>query len=91
MGCNMKRRRKDAFDDWRDEVLQTIWDLNAATEGASFPELAAEAGLAATTVWRLAAGITKDPKARTIFKLCKAVGLWMSVVEEIRQKHRRAG
>lgn len=87
----MAKKKVGRFEDWRDTVLEMVWDMNNGLHGWSLPELAAEADLAPVTVWRLYTKRTKDPKARTIFKLTKAVGLWMEVVEEVRQSRRKAG
>lgn len=85
------RTRRSGFDGWRADVLALVWDMNNGLHEWSIPELAAKADLAPVTVWRLFTGRTKDPKARTIYKLTKAVGLWMEVVEEVQQANRKVG
>ena len=46
-----------------------------ASKEYTWRELAKQAGLSYTTVYRLGTYKTKLPQLRTVFKLCKAVGI----------------
>ena len=49
---------------------------------ATEEELAAEAGLHPSTIYKLRTGRTGDPKLQTIWKLCKAVDADVSLIAE---------
>lgn len=82
-----KKNKVHDFDSWRKEVLSEVFDLAYGVYNWNISQLAAEAKLPSSTVRRLMNEQTLDPRSSTLFKLTKAVGLWMSVIQEIQQKH----
>ena len=83
----MSRRKVQDFDSWRKEVLSEVFDLAHGVYDWNISQLADKADLSPSTVRRLMNEQTQDPRSSTLFKLTKAVGLWMSVIREIQQKH----
>jgi transcriptional regulator with XRE-family HTH domain len=73
--------KKTAFDSWREETLQDVWDFMYVVDW-SCAELARNAGVASTTVYNLRNLKTREPRASTIFKIAKSLGLSMSVMEQ---------
>jgi hypothetical protein len=78
--------RKNPFQSWLDEILNEVWDAQVAYEWSE-NRLADEAGLCYGTVHRLYEGITQEPRASTIFKLARAVGMTVKMIKEVRRKH----
>ncbi len=93
----MPRKRKDFQQEWLEEATWTIWTLADDYHGWSLHQLAQEAELAPTTVYRLRSQITRDCRVSTLRKLAKAVGLrleWIGttpqVVRHLNRKRRAA-
>lgn len=51
--------------------------------GLTEEELAREADLAPSTVYKLRTGRTQDPRFQTMFKLCRVVGMTKQVTREL--------
>ena len=74
------RKRRTAYEIWQDRLLTEIF---AEAEGLwmwSLPELAAEAGLATSTVYKLYHRETKWVRSTTLFALCEAIGMDLQLV-----------
>lgn len=65
------------------EAATDVWDF-------SWFQLANESGLAYNTVYRLGMRITRWPQLQTIFKLARAVGMDVNLVDRQLRMARRA-
>lgn len=73
---NFKRHLREVVS----EIFEAAYDMDICN--FTEEELAAKAGLAVTTVWRLRTGQTKEPRYSTIFKLAKAVKMDLGLLKE---------
>ena len=74
------------FDPWLRQLLKDIFESADEVWDMSIADLAYNAGLHYQTVLRIRNKQTKEPKMRTVYKLCKAVGMDMRIVQESRRK-----
>lgn len=74
--------RLNAIDSWRAEVLETVELLAEDYFGWSLEHLADQAGVSRSTAYRLLrhGGKVVDCRSSTLKKLCRAVGLDMTLV-----------
>jgi len=71
------------------EIVDKIYDTAAELEMTDV-ELGEKAKLCPATIYRLAHRITKEPRFSTVWKLCKAVGLTLTVAQQKAMRKRRA-
>ncbi len=77
----LKPKKDNAsFDTWMWGLLSDAFEL-AAEYGWTIPRLAAEARLCNSTVYKLLYKQTREPRARTLFKLARAVGMTMNIIQ----------
>lgn len=69
-----------SFEAWMWDLLNDVFEL-AKEYGWSISRLAAEAQLSANTVYRLRSEETREPRARTLFKLARAVGMTLDIIQ----------
>jgi DNA-binding phage protein len=74
------------FDPWLRQLLRDIFESADDVWGMSTAELAREADLCWQTVHKIRNKITKEPRLRTVFKLCKAVGMDLKLVRQSLRK-----
>lgn len=70
-----------AFERWIEATISDIFEAAEDVCEMSRGELAVEAELSVSTVHNLFHRITKQPRASTIYKLTKAVGMSMEAVK----------
>ena len=59
------------------KIVDEVYNLSD-DYGWEWPELAERSDLCYATVWRLGNRTTKYPQFKTVAKLCKAVGLYLT-------------
>lgn len=81
----MPRPEPTPFDLWLNETRQDIFDYMETVDW-SCNRMAKYAGLAPGTVYNLRKKKTREPRASTIFKLARSLGLSLEVSEKHRQQ-----
>lgn len=78
---------EQAYFNWLSEIGTEAW-LLADAEGWTVPEFSGAAGLHNSTVYRFLLGETRFPQARTIWRMARAVGMRLALVQ-IKQVRKR--
>jgi hypothetical protein len=83
------------FQKWLRSLIGDIFSAAEEIHGWSPSRLSRMADVSPGTVYNLHAGEWKNPSTRTIFKLCRAVGIKLSYVQQdmataLRKDRRRA-
>lgn len=81
-----QKKPKNTFAETLNRIVDEIYACADEHYGWDWKELARKADLTYQTVYRLGERITVDPKYRTVWKLCKAVGFNMGLVEKVLKK-----
>lgn len=68
-------KRKTKVETERDRLLAAVWELSETFWMWTLSELAEEANLAPSTVWKLYHGVTIGCRSSTLIKLIQATGL----------------
>lgn len=77
------KKRKAEFDQEIEAIVDAIYEVADEKYNWGWWQLASEAGLCYSTVYRLGCRTTKDPHFKTIWKLAKAVGMNLELVKRV--------
>lgn len=83
------KRKNLGYGDWRDGLLNKVFQAQTDLWQWTLEELAEEAQLHPTTVRRLRDRVTHDPRSSTIYKLATAVGMDLVMIEKVKKSYQR--